>query len=123
MKIGSQLIVVAALAAAGVAAWQYGGALWGDAEGDGARAARAPETREVAVEVATAETGEVVATVQAVGTARANESVVITPEVQGVIKAIRFAEGQAVSEGAVLVELDPGRLAAEIDEIDRKSVV
>ena len=117
MKIGSQLIVVAALAAGGAGAWQYGGALWGDAGGEGARAERPPATREVAVEVAAAETGEVVSTVRAVGTARANESVVITPAVQGIIKAIAFAEGQTVAQGAVLVELDPGRLVAEIEEM------
>ena len=121
MKIGSQFIVVAALAAAGVAVWQYGGALWGGAEPDGARAARAPTENEVAVEVAAAEIGEVIATVQAVGTARANESVVITPEVQGVIKVIAFDEEQTVAQGAVLVELDPGRLAAEIDEMRAES--
>ena len=117
MKIGSQLVVVAALAAAGVAAWQYGGALWGEGADDGARAARAPGTREVAVEVAMAETGEVVTTVRAVGTAHANESVVVTPEVQGVISSIAFTEGQTVTAGAVLVELDPGRLAAEVEEM------
>ncbi len=117
MKIGTQLVVVAALAAAGVAAWQYGDVVWGGGETDGARAARAPSQNKVAVEVAAAESGEMVATVQTVGTARANESVIITPEVQGVIKTIAFAEGQTVAQGAVLVELDPGRLAAEIDEM------
>ena len=117
MKIGSQLVVVAALAAAGVAAWQYGDALWGEGEAEGARAARPPAAREVAVEVAAVEIGEVVTTVQAIGTARANESVIITPEVQGVVRTIAFTEGQRVSEGMVLVELDPGRLEAEIDEM------
>ena len=117
MKVATQLIVVAVLAAAGGTAWQYQDALWGEGEADGAQAARPPAVPEVAVEVAVAESGEVVATVQAIGTARANESVVITPEAQGFVKRIAFTEGQTVSQGEVLVELDPGRLAAEIDEM------
>ena len=117
MKVASQLIVVVVLAAAGGAAWQYRDALWGEGQADGAHAARPPAVREVAVEVAVAGTGEVMVTVQAIGTARANESVVITPEVQGVVERIAFTEGQTVLRGEVLIELDPGRLAAEIDEM------
>ncbi|NNF59747.1 MAG: efflux RND transporter periplasmic adaptor subunit [Gammaproteobacteria bacterium] len=45
-------------------------------------------------------------TVEALGNARANESVDIRPEVVESVSAIRFEEGQRVEAGAVLVELE-----------------
>jgi len=44
-------------------------------------------------------------TVEALGTARANESVEIRPQISQRITAVRFDEGQAVEAGQVLVEL------------------
>lgn len=43
--------------------------------------------------------------VEAIGTARANESVEIRPEISETITAIRFREGERVEAGEVLVEL------------------
>jgi membrane fusion protein (multidrug efflux system) len=48
----------------------------------------------------------------AVGTLRADESVMIRPEIAGRIAEIRFEEGQRVARGAVLVRLDQAELSA-----------
>jgi membrane fusion protein (multidrug efflux system) len=50
----------------------------------------------------------------AVGTLRADESVVMRPEIAGRVAEIRFAEGQAVARGALLVRLDQSELAAVV---------
>lgn len=68
------------------------------------------------VEAAPVELGTVVRNVQAVGTLRANESVVLRPEIAGRVTGIRFDEGQRVARGEVLVELDDSVYAAEVDE-------
>jgi membrane fusion protein (multidrug efflux system) len=54
--------------------------------------------------------------IEAVGTAIANESVEITSKVSNTVTAIRFAEGQRVRRGTVLVELDSAQVAAELAE-------
>ena len=43
--------------------------------------------------------------VEALGTARANESIDVTAKVSNVVTAVRFQEGQQVRKGDVLVEL------------------
>src|SRR5690606_1575531 len=54
--------------------------------------------------------------IEAVGTARANESVEITSKTSNVITAIRFAEGEEVKRGQILVELDADEVRAELAE-------
>ena len=51
--------------------------------------------------------------VEALGTARANESIEIRSKVSETVTAIRFEEGQRVSRGAVLVEME-GREAKAV---------
>lgn len=53
-------------------------------------------------------------TVEAVGTARANESVEIRPQITETVTAIRFKEGQHVSAGDVLVELRSAEVRASV---------
>jgi membrane fusion protein (multidrug efflux system) len=50
----------------------------------------------------------------AVGTLRADESVIVRPEIAGRVVEIRFAEGQNVARGALLVRLDQAELAAVV---------
>ena len=64
------------------------------------------------VKAAAARIAPAVDEVSAVGTLRADEAVMIRPEIAGRIVAIRFNEGQAVARGAVLVRLDQAELAA-----------
>ncbi|HLS57071.1 MAG TPA: efflux RND transporter periplasmic adaptor subunit [Zeimonas sp.] len=78
----------------------------------GAGGARAP----VGVEAARAERVSLSETVSAVGTLRANESVVIKPEVAGLIERIHFDGGARVRKGALLVSLDASIAAAEAEQ-------
>jgi membrane fusion protein (multidrug efflux system) len=52
--------------------------------------------------------------VSAVGTLRSNESVIIRPEIAGRISAIRFAEGEPVSQDETLVSIDDSTHQAEL---------
>ncbi|MCC2640399.1 MAG: putative Multidrug efflux transporter, rane fusion protein [Nitrospira sp.] len=54
--------------------------------------------------------------IKAVGTLRANESIVIRPEIAGRIRQILFQEGQAAEKDALLIELDDSELQAELSQ-------
>lgn len=54
--------------------------------------------------------------VEAVGTARANESVDVTSKTSNIIKSIRFEEGDFLRRGDVLVELDDAEAQAALAE-------
>ena len=49
-------------------------------------------------------------TIRAVGTLRANESIMIRPEVAGRIRQVWFEEGQAVEKDQLLIKLDDSEL-------------
>ena len=55
--------------------------------------------------------------VAAVGTLRANESVVIKPEIAGRIAKLGFGDGERIRAGRVLVELDTSVPAAELEQV------
>ena len=50
--------------------------------------------------------------IQALGTARANESIEIQPRIASLIERVHFEEGQLVEEGALLVELENSEIIA-----------
>jgi membrane fusion protein, multidrug efflux system len=54
--------------------------------------------------------------IEAVGTAKARESVVIAAKQSERIAAVRFESGQRVRKGQILVELDAGTVKAELAE-------
>ena len=56
--------------------------------------------------------------IQAIGTLRSNESVIVRPEVAGRIVAINFQEGQRVRKGQVLVQLDASFERAELAQAE-----
>lgn len=56
--------------------------------------------------------------IEAVGTARANESVEVTSKVSNRVTAIRFEEGDLVKRGQVLVELDSAEERAALAEAE-----
>lgn len=73
---------------------------------DDARAGAKPNApRAALVTLARAEEREIVDTVEAIGTARANESVTITAKVTETVRGVRFEDGEYVDAGDVLVEL------------------
>ena len=51
-------------------------------------------------------------TIQALGTAGANESIEIRPRISSLVERIAFAEGQLVSAGELLVELENSEIVA-----------
>src|SRR5262245_13959241 len=53
---------------------------------------------------------------QAIGTAQARESIVLTPKVADTIRAIRFDSGDRVRRGQVLVEMSNVEQAADLAE-------
>ena len=78
------------------------------------KAAPAPQQDAVAVEAARVTVGTVIEDLRAVGTLRPNEAVTVVSEIAGRVERIGFREGQAVSAGDVLVELDASILRAEL---------
>lgn len=66
------------------------------------------------VEAATVEAMPLTRSVQAVGSLRSGESVMIRPEVAGRVAEIAFQEGGAVDDGAVLVRLDDAAEKARV---------
>ena len=79
------------------------------AKGPGAGAPPAMPVKAVAARLAPA-----VDEANAVGTLRADESVVIRPEIAGRIAEIRFDEGQNVKKGALLATLDSAEVRAQL---------
>lgn len=124
MRVVTQLAVLALLGAGG-AAWQVYGAQVGlppPMELLGLKRDSAPSAGRgggqgggVGVVVAPVRTAAVVERVEAVGTARAREAVVLTTRLSGIVARINFDEGQRVKAGDILVELDRGQVAAELD--------
>jgi membrane fusion protein (multidrug efflux system) len=56
--------------------------------------------------------------IEAVGTARANESVDVTSKASNIVAAIRFEDGDSVRKGSVLVELDATEAQAALAEAE-----
>jgi membrane fusion protein (multidrug efflux system) len=69
----------------------------------------------IAVDVDTVRTARIVDVRQAVGTARANESIMVTAKVSGIVGEIAFEEGQLVKAGDVLVRFDADERRADIE--------
>jgi len=111
MRLATQIGLVAVIALAGAGVW-YAGILSPTVEGG---PAMQPQARPVTVVAAPASLGPITVTFDAVGTLRANEAVTVTSKESGLVKAIRFNEGQRVTAGQVLVELDDTEARAELD--------
>lgn len=70
----------------------------------------------VAVDVAKVTTATLVEDVNAAGTLRSNESVVLRPEVSGRITRLNFQDGQPVKKGQVLIAFDAAVNQAEVQQ-------
>ncbi len=112
------LLSVVGLAALGGYAWYANRTPAGlvAAVAGAARSGTAAPAAPVAVEVQPVRTVSMPDDVTAVGTLVSNESVILRPEVAGRIATIRFAEGEPVSKGAVLVEFDAAVQRAEVQQ-------
>jgi membrane fusion protein (multidrug efflux system) len=70
--------------------------------------------------VVSAEVGEQALSreLQALGTAGANEAIVVTSKASNLVAAVRFRDGQVVQRGQVLVELDSAQARADLAAAD-----
>ncbi len=113
MRVVSQLVVVAILGATGAGGWY---AYKSYANGTGVEAQRQAAPAPL-VEFVTPKTMTVVERAEAVGTARANESVTLTARQSGTVFRILFQEGQIVRKGEALVELESRERVADLDSV------
>lgn len=90
-------LLVLAVAAAGVG--------WLFVSADATKVPRHRSRGPVPVVVARAALGPLIERIEAIGTARANESLTLTAKVTEFIETIHFLEGQWVEKGALLVKL------------------
>ncbi|TMM47428.1 efflux RND transporter periplasmic adaptor subunit [Colwellia ponticola] len=73
--------------------------------------------RVVAVKMVPVVIAEFIESVEAVGTARANEQVIITSKYSDVIDEIYFDDGQLINKGAMLVKLNNQEEIAKVNEL------
>lgn len=119
-RIGLGIAVLLVLGGAGAWWWQQGGLpLIGQPK---APAAGAPTAGAgggmppVTVEATRVTVGPITRRIEAVGSLRSNESVVLRPEIPGRIAQILFEEGQPVKKGQMLVKLDDATYAAQVEQ-------
>jgi membrane fusion protein (multidrug efflux system) len=104
-------VIIVLLAGAGL-----GGAYWYFVArpAQTAGAAGAPAGFAMPIEAAQVRVGPSQRQIQAVGSLRSNESVILRPELIGRIAQINFTEGQKVKKGQLLVQLDAAVPRAEL---------
>ena len=112
----AQIIIILVIAALGYGAWQYQDRLPFLGNGTDAPAAKTRPQRPQSVIVSAVVNRPLPRNITAVGTARANESVVITSKVTGKINKLNFSEGQKVDVNALLVQLDDTELRANFTD-------
>jgi membrane fusion protein (multidrug efflux system) len=72
------------------------------------------------VEVTTVVRRDLVEMQNVIGSLAANESATIRPEINGLIREIRFNEGQRVKKGDLLVKLDDSELRAQLAQSEAR---
>jgi membrane fusion protein (multidrug efflux system) len=113
--VGSLIAIAVAVAAAG-GYWLGQSRTQGAPANGTAKAPAAPANGGVAIEATKVVVASLPQSITAVGSLRSDESITVRPEVAGRIAEISFAEGQRVSNGALLVRLDPSINEAEVEQ-------
>lgn len=113
MRVVTQLGVIVVLGVAGAGGWYAYQEYAGGATAATQRQAPPPPL----VEFVTPAAKRVIEKAEAVGTARANESVTLTTRQTGTVSRILFQEGQTVRQGQSLVELESRERAADMDSV------
>lgn len=94
-----------------------GGALWFKRQGEGDK--KTPgKPGPVPVTVALVEAGDVPLLLNTMGRAEAMEGVTLKARVDGQVKEVVYADGQAVKRGDVLVRLDPSDFQAKVAQAE-----
>ncbi len=110
-------LLILALLAAGAYGWRQRGSAPPPANAAGPAAASGPAAA-VAVEAEPVSVGPLAQEVVAVGTLRANESVVLRPEIAGRVARISLQEGAPVRRGQLLLALDDAVYRAELAQAE-----
>ena len=113
------LVVVALLIAAALG-WHFlhRGAATGNA-GSGTRGG-AGNSAPVPVTVVPVVARDVPVYLSALGTVQALNTVTVNAQVSGQLKALHFAEGEEVQQGALIAEIDPRTFQATVDQAEAK---
>jgi len=114
MKVWSQVLVVGVIAATAAAAFVYRDSLpfFGRPQTAATRPAGGPPP--LPVDAVPVRRMEITRTIEAVGTAQANEAVTITAKATGIVERLNFQESQNVKAGVILVELEAAESSANI---------
>jgi membrane fusion protein (multidrug efflux system) len=122
------VVAVAGIAAASALAWWYQhkpatpagesapAAAAAPAAGPGAGGGAGGPSRPPAVEVARVEVTRLTDDAQAVGSLRSRQGVMLRPEVSGRVSRLNFRDGQKVSRGQLLVQLDDQLPQAQLQQ-------
>ena len=114
-KLASLLTQIVVVVVGGGAYWGWENRaslpFFGGGDADGAAQSERPPTP---VDIALARAGAVVVSIEALGTAHANEAVTVMSDVMGIVTEIHFDEGERVEKGAVLISFDQSILAAQV---------
>ncbi len=82
-----------------------------------------PPPAQIAVEAAPVEIGQIRRQIEAVGSLRSNESVIVRSEIAGRVSDILFEEGQRAKHGAPLFKLDAAIAQAQVDQQEASLVL
>lgn len=123
-KLVYPVVAVVGIAAASGAAWWYQNrapssstSAQGVAVSPAPAASAAPAaSRPVTVEVARVEVTRLIDDVQAVGSLRSRQGVVLRPEVSGRVSRLNFRDGDRVRRGQLLVQLDDQLPQAQVKQ-------
>ena len=108
------LVAVTGIAAASAAAWWFQRSQPAGAPAVAAAAAGAP--RAVTVEVTRVQRMTLTDDVQAVGSLRSRQGVMLRPEVSGRVTQLNFRDGERVRKGQLLVQLDDQLPQAQVKQ-------
>jgi membrane fusion protein (multidrug efflux system) len=113
LKTLVQIVIALCMLAVAGGAWWY---FYAQAPAAGGPPQQARGGFAVPVETARVTVGPIERRLTAVGSLRSNESVVIRPEIAGRIAAFRFAEGERVEQGQIMVVLDDSVWSAAVEQ-------
>lgn len=114
MSLQKNLVIAAIVLTVGGAGYLTYGRFAAMSAASGAGGFGGPMT--VPVEAATAQQDVLRNTINAVGTLTVESGVIVRPEISGVVKDILFNDGQSVTKGQPLVQLDDSVYRAQLSE-------
>lgn len=115
MSRGKWIGLVVVVAVAGVIAWRVLGGSAGEHRG-GRGAGQERDDAPIPVTAVAAATRDVPVFLTALGTVQALNTVTVSAQVSGQLRAVHFQEGQEVRKGDLIAEIDPRTYQAALDQ-------